>query len=88
MIQAFRLRQVALGAIILAGSVHLSTAEPAQAAAPVGADTCTQWAEGYAAGYCGAQGKRVGTIGYMCNADGTATFFVLECTALLPHIPG
>jgi len=81
-------RPIALG-IVLAGSIHLTTAEPVHAASSAATMPCTAWAEGYAAGYCAAKNQVVGNVGYMCNDDGTATFFVLDCmTKLRPSTGG
>lgn len=88
MIQVSRLRQAALGAIILAGSVHLSTAEPVQAAEPVPAVSCDAYALGYGQGMCAGKGQRFVSVTYSCNPDGTANIISVSCAELLPHTPG
>jgi hypothetical protein len=69
--------RIAALAMIVGGSAHVSRAE----AAPVAAfDSCSDFAHGYAAGFCAAMGETSEGVKFTCNADGTVTIQKVLCS--------
>jgi len=66
--------------LTLVGAFHL---RGAQAAQPEDYSECSDYARGYAAGYCDATtggAWMLVSYNYSCNADGTATVSNINCT--------
>jgi hypothetical protein len=62
-----KIRSALLAVITLLGSAYLSV--PARAAAAEGQSPCSDYAAGYAAGYCGALGSTPAAYSYTCSGD-------------------
>lgn len=56
-------------------------------AAPVESVACADYAFGYAAGFCAAQGKAWSSVSYICNPDGTAYIRTVVCSTQVAPPP-
>lgn len=68
--------RIAALAVIVGGAVYAHRAE----AAPLSAfDSCQDYVNGYAAGFCAASGTTPARVVFSCNPDGSATIVKVEC---------
>jgi hypothetical protein len=74
-----KFRMLGFAVVTLVGAVHVSTASASPR--PLGLfDACDTYAQGYAAGFCAAQGKSVCGLSYTCiGHDATPIDISAEC---------